>query len=275
MLQVSQISQITCIHKWNISIPNILQKGNVSNYMIEKINRINVVDYVFESMMNMIASGEWKVGDKIPSENELSEKFNVSRNSIRQAIHRISALGLLKSVQGEGTYVNQIDLSFYMNILIPHVVLGTDNAIMLFQLQRAIQVESAHLVCENRSDEEARRLLELVDQMKEYYKAKDETGYLNADLDYHSLFAEMTRNTLFVKLTDIIRHMLYYTLRDVVLQFDCVKSISFHENIAKAIIRRDRQTVIELMEGHMDDVIEMIANLHTSENSQKKAVINK
>jgi len=248
--------------------------------MIEKINRINVVDYVFESMMNMIASGEWKagewkVGDKIPSENELSEKFNVSRNSIRQAIHRISALGLLKSVQGEGTYVNQIDLSFYMNILIPHVVLGTDNAIMLFQLQRAIQVESAHLVCENRSDEEARRLLELVDQMKEYYKAKDETGYLNADLDYHSLFAEMTRNTLFVKLTDIIRHMLYYTLRDVVLQFDCVKSISFHENIAKAIIRRDRQTVIELMEGHMDDVIEMIANLHTSENSQKKAVINK
>ena len=67
--------------------------------------------------------------------------------------------------------------------------------------------------------------------------------------------------------------MLYYTLRDVVLQFDCVKSISFHENIAKAIIRRDRQTVIELMEGHMDDVIEMIANLHTSENSQKKAVI--
>ena len=275
MLQVSQISQITCIHKWNNSIPNILQKGNVSNYMIEKINRINVVDYVFESMMNMIASGEWKVGDKIPSENELSEKFNVSRNSIRQAIHRISALGLLKSVQGEGTYVNQIDLSFYMNILIPHVVLGTDNAIMLFQLQRAIQVESAHLVCENRSDEEARRLLELVDQMKEYYKAKDETGYLNADLDYHSLFAEMTRNTLFVKLTDIIRHMLYYTLRDVVLQFDCVKSISFHENIAKAIIRRDRQTVIELMEGHMDDVIEMIANLHTSENSQKKAVINK
>ena len=275
MLQVSQISQITCIHKWNISIPNILQKGNVSNYMIEKINRINVVDYVFESMMNMIASGEWKVGDKIPSENELSEKFNVSRNSIRQAIHRISALGLLKSVQGEGTYVNQIDLSFYMNILIPHDVLGTDNAIMLLQQQRAIQVESAHLVCENRSDEEARRLLELVDQMKEYYKAKDETGYLNADLDYHSLFAEMTRNTLFVKLTDIIRHMLYYTLRDVVLQFDCVKSISFHENIAKAIIRRDRQTVIELMEGHMDDVIEMIANLHTSENSQKKAVINK
>lgn len=237
--------------------------------MIKKVNRINIVDYVFENMMKMIASGEWKVGDKIPSENELKEKFNVSRNSIRQAIHRLSALGLLKSFQGEGTFVSPIDLSFYMNILIPKVILGTDNAVMLFQLQRAIQVECAYQVCENCTDEQARGLMHYVNQMKENYDANNEIGYLKADLNFHSLFVDMTKNQLLVKLTEIIRHMLYYTLRDVVLKYDSVKSIKFHEDIANAVLRRERQSVINLMKGHMDDVIQMIASLPPVTNVQK------
>lgn len=254
-------------YKFEIHVDNssgkfiCIWKGSLIVDMIQKINRVNVVDQVFEIMMQMIASGEWKVGDKIPSENELKSRFNVSRNSIRQAIHRLSALGLIKSYQGEGTYVSPIDLSFYMNILIPKVILGTDNAIMLFHLQRAIQVECAHQICKSCNDEQAHKLMSYVEQMKENYKASNKTGYLTADLNYHSLFVDMTKNKLFVKLTEIIRHMLYYTLRDVVLNYDSVKSIRFHEKIAEAVIRRDTQSVIDLMKAHMDDVIQMIASL--------------
>lgn len=233
--------------------------------MIEPIQKANVVDQIFNKLMQMIASGDWKVGDKIPSENEMKERFHVSRNSIRQAIHRMTALGLLESRQGEGTYVKKIDLSFYMNILIPTVVLGTDDAVMLFHLQRAIQVESAQQVCECRTDEQAAQLLVYVEQMKRYYASSDKIGYLTADLDYHTLFAAMTGNQLFVKLTEIIRRMMYYTLRDVVFNFDSVTSINFHEKIAQAVQRQDRSTVIDLMKGHMDDVIMMINQLSSKD----------
>jgi GntR family transcriptional regulator, transcriptional repressor for pyruvate dehydrogenase complex len=231
--------------------------------MIEPVTKINVVDHIFDKMMQLIASGEWKVGDKIPSENEMKAGFNVGRNSIRQAIHRVSALGLLESKQGEGTYVKKIDLSFYMNILIPTAVLGTDDAIMLFHLQRAIQVESAQWVCEYRTDDQAEQLLSHVDQMKRSFADSDKIGYLTADLDYHALFVSMTGNHLFVKLTEIIRRMLYFTLRDVVFHFDSTASIRFHGEIAEAVKRRDSSTAITQMTDHMDDVIAMIDKLKT------------
>ena len=47
----------------------------------------------------MIIEGYWKQGEMIPSETELSEAFSVSRNTIRQAVHRLSAIGLLGSYQ--------------------------------------------------------------------------------------------------------------------------------------------------------------------------------
>lgn len=68
------------------------QKGSVTN---------EIVSY----MRRMISSGEWKVGSKIPSENQLRSTLSVSRTSLRSAIMQLAALNILKAKQGLGTYV--------------------------------------------------------------------------------------------------------------------------------------------------------------------------
>ena len=50
---------------------------------IEKVERVNVGDQVFEQMKRLILSGEWKSGERIPGENELVRLFGVSRVSVR------------------------------------------------------------------------------------------------------------------------------------------------------------------------------------------------
>ena len=97
--------------------------------MIQPIEKKNVADEVFEKMLNMIIEGDWKKGEMIPSENELREAFSVSRSTVRQAVQRLSALGIVRSRQGKGTYVEQVDTSFYLNLLIPSLMLsGGDKA---------------------------------------------------------------------------------------------------------------------------------------------------
>jgi len=57
------------------------------------------------TIKNWILNREFNPGDKIPSENELAEKFNVSRLTVRQAISQLVQEGFLMSKRGEGTFV--------------------------------------------------------------------------------------------------------------------------------------------------------------------------
>ena len=59
----------------------------------------NVVDFVFDELMHRIVSGE-----RTPSENELSAQHGVSRNSLRNALNRFNALGIIASRHGDGSY---------------------------------------------------------------------------------------------------------------------------------------------------------------------------
>ena len=62
-------------------------------------------EYVIDNIRQMIADGELQAGQKLPSERELAEKFNVSRVPIREALMILEYMGVLDSSPGDGTYV--------------------------------------------------------------------------------------------------------------------------------------------------------------------------
>ena len=62
---------------------------------------------VENSIREKIENGEWKVGQKLPTEPELCQFFGVSRTTIRQAVDSLVSAGLLAKKQGSGTYVTQ------------------------------------------------------------------------------------------------------------------------------------------------------------------------
>ena len=62
-------------------------------------------DEVMTELENMILAGRFKAGEKLPPERELATRFGVSRPSLREAIQKLVARGLLLSRQGGGTYV--------------------------------------------------------------------------------------------------------------------------------------------------------------------------
>ena len=78
-----------------------------------KLQRTSVSEQIFAILKQKIASGEWQDGQKIPSENELAAQFGVSRMSARSALQRLSALGLLETRPGDGTFVRAFSLLNY------------------------------------------------------------------------------------------------------------------------------------------------------------------
>lgn len=61
-------------------------------------------DHVAESLRTRLEQGEWKVNEKLPSENELTEHYSVSRATVRTALHVLDRQGLTVTIHGVGTF---------------------------------------------------------------------------------------------------------------------------------------------------------------------------
>ncbi|QLH22872.1 FadR/GntR family transcriptional regulator [Streptomyces sp. Rer75] len=67
--------------------------------------RQSLVDTVVEQLRAQLAEGEWRVGDRVPTEHALAEQLQVGRNTVREAVRVLVHAGMLQSRQGEGTFV--------------------------------------------------------------------------------------------------------------------------------------------------------------------------
>lgn len=68
-------------------------------------NRIPLYCQLAEQIEENINDGTWKAGTKIPSERELTQRYNMSRITVRNALNELVHQGKLEKVQGKGTYV--------------------------------------------------------------------------------------------------------------------------------------------------------------------------
>lgn len=76
---------------------------------LDKIHRSSLVEAVVTRLRAPIASGEWPIGERIPVEAELAERFGVGRNTVREAVRVLVHAGVLIRRQGAGTYVCRLD----------------------------------------------------------------------------------------------------------------------------------------------------------------------
>jgi len=79
-----------------------------------KIKKTSLPDEICDSIKASIKNGEWKLQEKLPSENELSEMFGVNRLTIRMALQKLNSQGIVETRVGEGTYVKDFSFSTYI-----------------------------------------------------------------------------------------------------------------------------------------------------------------
>ena len=79
-----------------------------------KIRKVSASEQVCEAIQAQISSGTWKVGDKLPSESELAVRFGVNRLTVRMALQKLNALGIVETRTGSGTFVIEFDFESYL-----------------------------------------------------------------------------------------------------------------------------------------------------------------
>lgn len=215
---------------------------------ITQIEKTSIADVVYEHMLAMVADGSWQEGTKIPSENELKELFGVSRNTVRQAIQKMNALGILEARQGMGTFVRKVDTSFYLNSLLPTIIMDEKNSASTLEFEKAIQVESVKIAGRCATDEEIDGLMVFVERMRQSGESEE---FYSHDKEYHKYICQITHNNIFVKSMTLFTKMMKKGLVSVVNHYGREQSIKAHEDIYLKLKERNVDEAARLMDQHL------------------------
>ena len=96
---------INCVVVYTSKTLDDNQKGQYVLKIVDATNPIPKYLQISAWLRELIQNGRYKPGEKIPSEMALSEVCGVNRNTLRQAISELAAVGLLRKEKGTGTFV--------------------------------------------------------------------------------------------------------------------------------------------------------------------------
>ena len=218
---------------------------------IQPIQKINAVEQVFEQMQGLLIEGEWKAGDKLPSENELSAIFGVSRMTIRQAMQKLKALGLIETRTGSGSYVREINPEDSLNELIPLMYIGEPSQMHVFQFREMIDSESVRIATPRADEKSLAKLEDILAKMKKAADEDDLTSFSAYDLKYHMAIVKMTENPMMIKAYDILRNVLKDSMISVIEKMKYKPALGFHKKILDAMKKKDAELAEKLMHEHI------------------------
>src|ERR1041385_8610440 len=208
---------------------------------------------VVDKVLELISSGVWKPGFRLPPERELSEAFGVSRTVVREAVKALEARGVLESTTGSGVSVRAADVNLVSQSLTTYMQLANrdDFEIRLNEVRRVLEVEMVALAAARRTPEQLGKLHQICQRMR----AEGNTAKQMAELDFslHVTLAEATQNELFkvllAPLINQLRDQIILTWEDFPRPVDQV--FEQHESIVAAVAKGDAEAGRAAMKKHL------------------------
>ncbi len=219
---------------------------------IKKVTRQSIGEQVFEQLKEQIFNNEWKRGEKIPSENDLAVSFGVSRITVRQALQKLTALGLIETRFGEGSFIREAVPGINMNPLIPMAYLNENSLMEILEYRKVLEGNVAELATEKASADELEMLedaYKLMEQVRD-----DLEKFSKADLNFHLLLANMTKNSLIMQTFHIFNDVLNRAFSQIVSKRGNSAGIYYHKLLLEAIKSGNSGEAKKIMQEHMEDL---------------------
>jgi len=221
-------------------------------------------NHVAEQIIDAIKAGEYKGGDKLPSEREIAELMKVSRNSVREALSALQIGGLICSKAGDGTYISDLtNIRINKEQILGLVREGVD-LLEIWKAREQIENLIITLAANRGTAEDIDRIEKIVGGMREAVDTRDYDKYLAANLDFHLSIAEAAAN---LPLKQALESLLKVTqqlsaiLGDVELGYvreHIERSFEIHEGIFNIIKVHDEKGVHNLVEAHFKELIDYL-----------------
>lgn len=215
--------------------------------------RATLADQVVEVLQARITSGDLSTGDQLPTEQQLSDGFQVSRAVVREAIARLKQTGIIRTQQGRGAFVVKpnndtllLKLSFHSQDVQP---------IHVMELRRIVEVAAAQFAAQRRSDKDIAALNREISILEN--SGDDLVERAQADMRFHQAIAKASGNPLFVTVLEKLHQTIIDFLKLAHGNTSRVEGAfhaaeNEHRQIVQAIISGDKEDAGKAMLQHLE-----------------------
>lgn len=228
---------------------------------------VSRVRWVMREILKLIRDQDMRVGDRLPSEGQIAQRLEVSRQVMREAFGALSALGVVDVGNGRLPKVSGVS-SFPMVIAIDHALYtGQVTFSQVWETRRRLEGGAAALAARHRTDEEAANITSLAQAMADCRPMT--TEMVDLDIAFHRSIAVASHNLLFEQIIGSFEPLM---ARAVPLAWSTRTTphhqsdiLAKHRRVAEAITEQDPNAAEAAMEAHFDEsiasILESSANL--------------
>lgn len=217
--------------------------------------RLRLSDRIVEVLSAEINSGEIQPQERLPSEAELADSFEVSRSVIREAISRMKADGLVVSKQGLGVFVTAADDISRPFRIDDHDAQNPQVVREIFELRVGVEAEAAALAAQRRTRADLRSFKDVFKNL-EAGTSDLELGVV-ADLEFHLAISKMSKNAQIAKFTSYLEKILRESIS--VARHNSARTLGYaelvlneHRAIYEAICEGDPEAARYSLRAHLE-----------------------
>ncbi|MUT66821.1 FadR/GntR family transcriptional regulator [Paenibacillus sp. NEAU-GSW1] len=180
---------------------------------VSKLTKRNHYEEITEQIKQLIAEGNLRIGDKLPSTKEMSERFGVGRSTTREALSALKAMGLIEIKQGGGCTVISAVASEIGLPELDSLRMNRKTLLELLEARQSFEVSNASIAAVKRTEEDLSQLRDTVTEMKN--SIGDDVEGERTDFLFHAALAKATQNSIMIRLFDSITSQMETAIHEI------------------------------------------------------------
>ncbi|MBY4676029.1 pyruvate dehydrogenase complex transcriptional repressor PdhR [Marinobacterium arenosum] len=222
----------------------------------QRVKQPKLSDVIMQQMEAMILEGTLKPGQKLPPERELAKEFEVSRPSLREAVQKLAAKGLLVSRQGGGTYVSEDLGGSFSDPLLELFKTHPEAQYDLLEFRHALEGVSAYYAALRSTTADKEAIRKCYQTLEGFHATKEFDKEVVADVDFHLSIAAATHNMVLLHmmraLFSLLRQHIWDNLHNIYPKADYRQKIhEQHKLLMDAILDGDPERARHAAHTHL------------------------
>ncbi len=242
---------------------------------MQKIRPQKLSDVIVQQLEELLLKGQFLAGEKLPSERELAERFAVSRPSLREAIQKLEAKGLVYRKQGGGTYVQEKLSPLMTDPLLNLISQHSESQFDLLEFRHALEGMAAYYAA-LRSTDEDKRLVETAFHRVTEAKS-DLASQSNALVNFYMAVCEASKNIVLMQVVRSLKGLMEDNIRRnlSVLAKDLTAAEKINQqrrSIVEAILNSDPELARSASNEHLAFIEETLLNINRQDSVMQRAI---